>query len=185
MGVFRARCCFSDGFVPGGRLFYDPTEARTREDSTLEYFGKMPKLKSKTEVLYLSLRPTLLYLTMCWHTTLLYCVGHRIGPGASDTRRRVDLLASVQTIASRRTPLSSRCQQVLVNFAENLGTREYFSLFSADTHPTTVTRVSAYLGSIATKKCLRPFSAVPYVTQRLTQYTNYSNAGDLIRTRGI
>ena len=40
MGVFRERGCCSDGSVPGGRLICQPTEARTRDDSTLE-FGEM------------------------------------------------------------------------------------------------------------------------------------------------
>ena len=52
MGAFCERCCCSDGSVPGGRLFWETSEARTREDSTFADFGKMRKISSKTEVLY-------------------------------------------------------------------------------------------------------------------------------------
>ena len=50
-GVFRERCCCSDGSVTGGRLLCEPTEARTCEDSTFVNFGEMSKFHLNLKVL--------------------------------------------------------------------------------------------------------------------------------------
>ena len=42
--------------VTGRRLFYEPTDARSREDSIFSDFNTMPKFHKKTDVLYV---PTL------------------------------------------------------------------------------------------------------------------------------